>query len=690
MLRTPNPLLPQTGAGLTVPRRVGVRLAWAAALLCLGTAWAGPAQAQLIIGKDTTISEGFRAERGLVVEAGATLSFDPHRSVTVESVGNVVVYGTLRIAPASPDVRHTLRILGADEAAFVGGHVHGPLETDRGLWVLGGGRLDVRGTPKTPWAPRPMAVEGWLPGDDIRIAPHTPGEFERFERVPAGFDWSASAGASAPPLAEASKRGIREHLGAATLAQVERARQASAAGRGDVRPLAWPAKDLGHVDPLLRGTYPELLNLTRNVVIEGQPGARSHILIHTDRPVKQVVKYAEIRHMGPRRDTGKRARRGTRVVTEGYMGRYPLHFHMNMNNARGSLVEGVVVRNSGHRAFVTHGSHGIRLEGTIAFDVFDSGYWWDPVKRGHPMNASHDITINRAVAALVKCDAGAGACYAQTAGFMFQDGNGNAVTNSVAVAVQGLKSAGGFSWPESADSPWTFRNNVAHNNKATGIFVWQNNGAPDHVVEDYTAYYNDMGIHHGAYGNSYHYEGLTLVENRVGIRLHASSDGSQTWKDVRIRGGEVGIQGRSRVKPPFAPILFKNGSIARAAQPVALDDQEGSTAIDAMPHAPTRWRFEGWDLAPEDIDVSRGTELYRGASGEALFRDYEAGRNVYRDLRAPKGVYRGDVAGPYYVDYSTRNAPPRWIEMTSSVQVSNGGRAFELRGRSGKPRPLPE
>ena len=139
MLRTPNPLLPQTGAGLTVPRRVGVRLAWAAALLCLGTAWAGPAQAQLIIGKDTTISEGFRAERGLVVEAGATLAFDPHRSVTVESVGNVVVYGTLRIAPALPDVRHTLRILGADEAAFVGGHVHGPLETDRGVWVLGGG-----------------------------------------------------------------------------------------------------------------------------------------------------------------------------------------------------------------------------------------------------------------------------------------------------------------------------------------------------------------------------------------------------------------------------------------------------------------------------------------------------------------------------------------------------------------------
>lgn len=683
------PRTPQAGTGHASPQRTGARLVGRAALLlCLGLGALVPhaAQAQLIIREDTVISQSFRAEGGLIIEEGATLAFDPHRSVTVESVGNVVVYGTLQITPASPLVRDTLRIVGADETGFVGGHTDRPLETDRGLWVLGGGRLDVRGTPKTPWAPRPMAVEGWLPGDDVRIAPHTPGEFERFERVPAGFDWSTVAGRSVSPLTEASKQGILGHLGEATLAQVESARQASAGGAQIViQDAAWPAKDLGHVDPLLDGVYPEVLNLTRNVVIEGQPGARSHIFIHTMRPAPQVVKYAEIKHMGPRHDTGKRTHRGTRIVTRGYMSRYPLHFHGCGENVRGSIIEGVVVRESGHRGFVPHGSHGIRLEGTIAFDVFDTAYWWDPVTREHPMSASHDITINRAVAALVKCDPGDAACYSSTAGFMFQDGSGNAVTNSVAVAVQGRKSAGGFSWPASAESPWTFHDNIAHNNRATGIFVWQNNGAPDHFIENYTAYYNDMGIAHGAYGNSYHYKGLTLVENRVGIRLHAASDGSQSWEDVRIRGGEVGIQGRSRVKPPSAPVLFRRGSIARAAQPIALDDQEGSTGIDALPHSPTRWRFEGWDLVPEDIDVSLGTELYEGTSGSVLFRDYSAGYAVYRDLSAPEVIYEGEVVGPFYADYSTRNTPPRWVEMTSSIQVVNATRAFELRGKSGTP-----
>ena len=144
------------------------------------------------------------------------------------------------------------------------------------------------------------------------------------------------------------------------------------------------------------------------------------------------------------------------------------------------------------------------------------------------------------------------------------------------------------------------------------------------------------------------------------------------------------------MKPPFAPVLFKGGSIAGAKQPVALDDQERARGIDAMPHAPTRWRFEGWDLAPKDIDVSLGTELYRGASGEVLFRDYEAGLEVYRDLGDTKKVYRGKVTEPYYADYSTRNTPPRWIEMVSSVQVVNGSQAFELRGRSGKPSSLPK
>ena len=108
----------------------------------------------------------------------------------------------------------------------------------------------------------------------------------------------------------------------------------------------------------------EVLNLTRNVRIEGtgnhtpsfQPhqNGRAHVIfLATEQP--QTVKYIELGHLGPRRADKK--------FTEGVKGRYPLHFHHAKDGSRGSLIEGVVARQSGNRAFVPHASHGNHAQG---------------------------------------------------------------------------------------------------------------------------------------------------------------------------------------------------------------------------------------------------------------------------------------------------------------------------------------
>ena len=124
------------------------------------------------------------------------------------------------------------------------------------------------------------------------------------------------------------------------------------------------------------------------------------IFLATKQP--QTVKYVELGHLGPRQPDGK--------FTMGVEGRYSLHFHHAEDGSRGSLIEGVVARQSGNRGFVPHASHGITLRGTIAYDVFEDAYWWDRPPKGErdperkSVNDTHDLLIDQAVAARVADD----------------------------------------------------------------------------------------------------------------------------------------------------------------------------------------------------------------------------------------------------------------------------------------------
>lgn len=418
---------------------------------------------------------------GFTVPAGQIWEFAPDTNTTVQSGGNVIVQGVLRMKPASAAVVHTLRFVGIDESRFVGGGMD-IVPTDIGMWVVGAGQLDIVGTKKAGWN-RTGTDPTWAAGDDIRVTPTARGNTTQF----AVF----TPGSAVPTVSHAGK------------------------------------------------TYnAEIMNLTRNVRIEGTgdgqanpaTNGRAHIWINSSKP--QVVRYAQLRHLGPRKPD-------TEQPTTDVTGRYALHFHMMGEGSRGSLVEGVVVRDSGSHAFVPHSSHGITFRDTISFNTFDDAYWWDPdndqIGGGDPTpNETNDLVYEHAMAAYTRFDP-AHRGY-RLAGFQMGIGTNMTVVDCVAVGIQGNVDSSGFSWPEFANEDnnvWNFAFNVAHNNNADGIFVWQND-YNDHHINVFLGYHNGQyGIDHGAYHNNYRYENIVVFGNGLGgIRSIAAGSNRQSWKTI--------------------------------------------------------------------------------------------------------------------------------------------------------------
>jgi G8 domain len=426
---------------------------------------------------------------GVAILPGGRLVFDPVASRRLESTANVVVQGRLEMRPSSAAVSHRLVFVGVRERGFAGGGMD-VLASDTGLWVVGDGRLDLAGTPRRAWTRAAGAVaagatsialraepDGWQAGDELVIT---------------------------PTLSPAE----RDSADAFDLVRVQAVSGRTVTLSGPVR-YAHPAVAVGAGRTLTA----EVLNLTRNVGIEGTPAGRAHIFIRSGRA--QSIRAAAIRHMGPRKPDDE----STSVV----LGRYGLHFHMSGDGSRGSLVDGVVIRDTGSHAFVPHLSNGITFRDCISHDTFEEAYWWDaaPDTRtsGDP---SDDILYDGCVASLVRHDPPSRGY--RLAGFFIARGRGNAARNCVAVGVQGAKDAAGFIWPEGSEGVWSFRDCVAHNNDQHGIFTWQNTDLV-HVISGFVGYHNvEAGIAHGAYANPYVYRDSILYGNGyAAVAVHATS-----------------------------------------------------------------------------------------------------------------------------------------------------------------------
>jgi hypothetical protein len=439
---------PQTWAGGTVPA-AGSRVAIA-----------GP----VVLDVDAAVG-------GLDIARGASLTFAPASSLVLRSTANIVNAGLLVMRPTLPSVVHRIEFAGIDEAKFVGGGMS-VLATDVGLWVMDDGRLDLFGSPRSPWlcatsalAPgqRTLQVDGnpsgWQVGDEIVVTPTAKVDVE----AETGFQHDLMTIAAVDGRTITFTNGLR--FGHPTTA----------------------------VGPLGTATA-EVLNLTRNVRIEGSPTGHAHVFIHSQRP--QSVKFAALRHLGPRHHNPERD--DPRAKTD-VLGRYGLHFHHCGDGSRGSQVEGVVARDLGSHAFVPHTSNGTTWKDCIAHETLDFAYWWDPE------NLTTDTVLERCVASAVGVNVG----FYVNAGFSL--GLGPDRTNVVRKCVASGTDGDGFLWYEGG--VWQFHDNVAHNNGGSGIRVWQNDSQAQ-TVSQFLCYRNGgSGIKQGAYANSFHYEDGVLVDN---------------------------------------------------------------------------------------------------------------------------------------------------------------------------------
>lgn len=476
----------------------------------------------------------------VTIATGGELRFDPNVSATLTSTGNVIVYGKLTMRPATPTIVHTLRFININESMVVGEGML-PLATDIGLWVMctndvqgthmvlcatdsPGGMLDLLGAPKTSWTravgnisqgATQVTVQdaaGWRVGDKIVIAPT--------EHPDAGnVSWSA--------------------FDEATITAIN----------GNVVTFGTPTSRAHPfvVNPFDGSIYTaEVFNLTRNVKVMGTGNGgpelagngRAHIFIRSTQP--QSIRFVELAHMGPRKQDGS--------YTEAVKGRYALHFHHNRDGSRGSIVEGVAVRDTGNQAYVPHGSHGITYTDSIAYNIFGVGYWWDAPPCDHCgdhefSNDSNDIMIDHALVAMVRVHPSFRGN--RLSAYTLRAGENLTIKHSVAVGVQGNNDAAGFNWPEFGHSVWVFNEgNISHNNKVDGIFVWQNDNL-HHEVINFVGYHNGgHGIDHGAYGNGYQYIDVDLFGNgdddlnsRAASRtLHRADGYGQAFERVRMTG----------------------------------------------------------------------------------------------------------------------------------------------------------
>lgn len=472
---------------------------------------------------------------GVVVESAGALVFPPTASVMLQSSGNVVLRGKLIMRPASASVLHVLRFLNINEAAFVGGGDK-LVASDVGLWIEGKGTLDVAGAPKKAWTRATNSLKagatqvvvedtaGWRVGDIVVVTPTTPPSPDN-DAFHQDVDHAMT-------YDEASIKAISgSTVILDTALKHEHPRVVFPDWTGAVK--AYGA---------------EVINLTRNVVIEGSPDGRAHVtFMHA--ASKQSLSHVEIRNVGPRKATGEKGK------SESVLGRYGIHFHKCGDATRGSVLEGVVVHDCGGHAFVPHDSHGITLRECVAHDVRDTAFWWDLHERDasyHP--ATDDSVWDRCLASKVWSDRASAEGY-RMAGFYL--GEGKDLTNScigcVAVGIRETDSTmnsslvSGFHWPEAGKAIWNFRGCLAHNVGGSGSFTWQNDERV-HLLEQFTAYHaGKSGIDHGAYANFWHYKECALFANRrSGLAIHAvtrrtnaTPKGSPPllFEDIVIEGG---------------------------------------------------------------------------------------------------------------------------------------------------------
>lgn len=481
------------------------------------------------------------------IDIKGSLWFDNTKNITLQSSENIYVTGNLQVHPQS-NVNHVIRMISVNEAAFVGGG-ESPVVTDKGIWVMGNGQLFIGGVQKSSWTNALSSVAAGNTTISVKDA----------------FNWQAGDELAITPTAKGAKDFSETSIKSVTGSSITL------------------NKAVGFSHPLVYGKFTaEVMNLTRNVKIEGLPNGRSHIFIRSNRP--SIIKNVAFRYLGPRKQIAGTSEK------EFVLGRYGLHFHHCYDASGGSVVENCVMRDVDNHSYVIHGSHGVTVKGSIAYNVTEDAFWWDEGPTDG--NPSHRVKFIGNIAAKVKFVPGSiktddkdGSKTLSSRGFLLNYGDDDSCIGNVAVGCEGDEHDGaGFKWEAANNSfsegIWAFFKNIAHNNQC-GLQTWQNVDG-NHIVDDFVVYNNKENIFHGAYGNAYHY--TNFESYGAPIIIHAVSVNTARVKfenGIIVNPGDYGIviQGGAP-DPGLVPVLIRNVKVTGAVK-AAFYDQSPSVRYSA-------------------------------------------------------------------------------------------------------------
>jgi len=392
------------------------------------------------------------------------------------------------------------------------------------------------------------------------------------------------------------------------------------------------------------------------VVRSADDGAHAHILV-AHRALLQLDSV-ELRWLGPEwpEDSGR---------CGGPDRRAPIWFHQQDEASDASFVRHAAIWGGQSHSLMVERSHGIELTDIAGYDAFGSGFelFYDTSACGtrcedRETASPEGIVMREVIAAKVGVARREEGCLRighRHTGIAVSGGEGSGCERCVATGV-GYEGSGadvsGFAWQEGGSGrplEFTFNDNVAHNNRNHGAFIWHN-GANSQAPYLRNAFWSNdaYGIHWGAYNNAFVLERFTALDNglaSVGVKAVPSDE------RPRLDGATLDdLQVLAYVLVQQQPNILRALSFS-GARPVAFtqihDACEGGDETDPEDPDCTRiWlRIENPTFAPGVKPFDFGWTANRSAQWEV--RGFQHPDAEYQDLPADFDLYRRDnqVAG---------------------------------------------